>query len=135
MTPALPARILVVDDESVIRDLFTRVLALKGYTAVCAKSGPEALDTLKAAGQDFLMAFLDIIMPGLDGVETLQEIRALRPDLPVVMMTGYAVEGKIKEAMAAGAFDYMFKPFDIAEIVTHIQKVTKRKALKPLVTE
>ncbi len=126
-------KILVVDDEKVMRDLFTRVLNLKGYQVTTAESGKEAVEKVKEKEFDIaFIAFVDVVMPDMDGVETVKAIKNINPNVHVVMMTGFAVEDKIKEAMQAGAMDYLYKPFDIMEIMTVIGKVEKKAKLKPL---
>ena len=130
---AKPLKILVVDDEQVMRDLFTRVLKLKGYTVTTVESGKEALKKIKE--EEFDIAFVDIVMPEMDGVETFRAMKKANPKVHVVMMTGFAVEDKIKAAMQNGAIDYLYKPFDIVEIMTVIGKVEKKAKLKPLSEE
>lgn len=125
-----PIKILVVDDEQVMRDLFTRVLKLKGYSVTTVDSGKEAVEKVKT--EEFDIAFIDVVMPEMDGVETFRAIKKVNPKVHVVMMTGFAVEDKIKEAMQNGAIDYLYKPFDIVEIMTVIGKVEKKAKLKPL---
>lgn len=127
---ASPMKILVVDDERVMRDLFKRVLTLKGYPVTAVESGKEAVEKVKEA--EFDIAFVDIVMPEMDGVETFRAIKKVNANIHVVMMTGFAVENKMREAMQNGAIDYLYKPFDIAEIMTVIGKVEKKAKLKPL---
>lgn len=127
---ANPMKILVVDDEQVMRDLFTRVLKLKGYLVTTVDSGKEAVEKVKE--EEFNIAFVDVIMPEMDGVETFKAIKEVNPKVHIVMMTGFAVEDKIKEAMRQGAIDYLYKPFDIVEIMTVIGKVERKAKLKPL---
>lgn len=126
-------KILVVDDEQVMRDLFKRVLSLKGYSVTAVDSGKESVEKVKANGFD--IAFVDVVMPVMDGVETFRALKEANPKLHVVMMTGFAVEDKIREAMKNGAMDYLYKPFDIVEIMAVIGKVEKKAKLKPLSEE
>lgn len=122
--------ILVVDDEKVIRDLFKRVLGLKGYSVTVAESGKKAVEKLKK--EEFNIAFIDIVMPEMDGVETFKAIKEINPEITGVMMTAFAVHDKIEKAAQHGAIDYLYKPFDIVEIMTIIGKVEKKANLKPL---
>ena len=103
-------RILVVDDEFVVRDSLKEWLADEGFQVDMAESGAEALE--KLAREDFHLMLLDIKMPGMDGVEVLKRSKELRPGLPVVMMTAYATVETAVEAMKIGALDYLMKPFD-----------------------
>ena len=122
--------ILVVDDEKVIRDLFKRVLGLKGYSVTVAESGKNAIERVKK--NEFDIAFIDIVMPEMDGVETFKAIREINSGITGVMMTAFAVHNKVEEAAQYGAIDYLYKPFDIVEIMTIIGKVEKKANLKPL---
>jgi CheY-like chemotaxis protein len=121
-------KVLVADDEAVMRDLFTQVLQVKGHKVVHAEDGKAAV--AKAGTEHFDVIFMDIMMPELDGVEALKEIKKNRPNATVVMMTGFAVEEKLREAMALGAFDFLYKPFNVVEIVGMLDKLRTRDHLK-----
>ena len=123
-------KVFVVDDEQVIRDLFTRILTAKGHEVISVDNGKDALQ--KVVEQSFDIVFTDIVMPGTDGIATFKAFRKLKPDLPVVIMTGFAVEDKIEEAMSLGAIDYLYKPFDISDIFSILNKFEKKKRLKPV---
>ena len=103
-------RILVVDDELIVRDSLKEWLAEEGFSVDMAASGLEALDQLTK--QSYQLMLLDIKMPGMDGVEVLQKARESSPDLKVIMMTAYATVETAVEAMKIGALDYLVKPFD-----------------------
>jgi len=129
--PALQrTRILVVDDEKVIRDLFTRVLGAQDVQVTTVGSGEEAVDKIRK--EPFDVVFLDMVMPGMDGLETFKVLKQIKPEIATVMMTGFAVEHKIKEALSLDAFDYLYKPFDVSEIMATLKKAAKRKYLKPV---
>ncbi len=115
--------VLVVDDEKVIRDLFKRVLEVKGYSVTTVESGDQAVETIKKGFFDVI--FLDIVMPGMDGVETLQAIREISKQKPVIVMTGFAVEEEVKNAFKLGAQDCLSKPFEIEEIIKAIEEALK----------
>lgn len=123
-------KILVVDDEQVIRDLLTQLLHMKGHEVALGVSGQEAVS--KAQAEAFDLIFMDIMMPDMDGVEALKQIRRQSSSAIVVMMTGFAVEEKIREAMAEGAFEFLYKPFNIMEVTVILDKLLKRKGLKPV---
>jgi len=106
----LAFRILVVDDELVVRDSTKEWLEDEGFRVDMAGSGGEALE--KLAGQHYDLVLLDVKMPGMDGVEVLKRAREMYPELPVVMMTAYATVESAVEAMKVGALDYLMKPFD-----------------------
>jgi CheY-like chemotaxis protein len=123
-----PRKILVVDDEPVICRLFSRILTDKGYEVDRAANGLEAVK--KAKEEDFDLVFLDIVMPKMDGLETCRALKALKPDLPIVIMTGYAVEEKIHEALRLGAIECVRKPFDIDAIVEVIKRAGAQRRQK-----
>ena len=109
-------RILVVDDELIVRDSLRAWLDdEEGFAVDTAESGPDALGKLEK--QSYQLMLLDIKMPGMDGVEVLKKAKETLPELQVVMMTAYATVETAVEAMKIGALDYLIKPFDI-EILT-----------------
>jgi len=122
-------QVLVVDDDQEIGYMFQRLLG--GPQAVTlARDGYEALERVKKDQYDLI--FLDVRLPGMDGVETLEVIKEIQPDAIVVMMSGYSVEDEIKRAMAMGAQDFIAKPFeDIDEIMT-IEEVARYLSLHEL---
>ena len=101
-------KILVVDDDPVVGRSFDRVLSPKGYAVISAASGAEALERLEAEKYD--MVYTDIKMPGMDGIEVAKRIKASRPWLPVVIVTGYGTEANEAEARAAGVAEFLHKP-------------------------
>ncbi|MDM8516474.1 response regulator [Desulfobacterales bacterium HSG16] len=114
--------ILIVDDELIVRDSLKEWLEIEGGFAVeMAQSGQEALERLKE--KKFRLMLLDIKMPGMDGVETLQKAKEILPDLHVVMMTAYATVETAVEAMKIGAMDYLIKPFDPDVLIPKIVKI------------
>jgi len=111
MSPMTTPRILVVDDETPVRVTLAANLELEGYEVVEAHDGPSALDHVRDSSFDLVIT--DIRMPGMSGVELFHEIRRLRPTLPVVLMTAFAVEGLVQEALREGAHMVLQKPFAI----------------------
>lgn len=114
--------IMVIDDEQVILDLFTRVLGAKGYNVICAKDGFEALEAAKDKRID--LVFIDIKLPGgMNGVGTFRMLKKEKPGIKAVMITGFSVEKEIAEAIKNGAVGALKKPFDnIQEIYDVIEK-------------
>ena len=106
------ARVLVVDDEPMIVEILTDFLSAQGYEVVGMQSAADALTTMAVATPDVLL--LDISMPLVDGMTVLRRVRALYPDLPVVMVTANSDEETAKNTLRRGAFDYVVKPFDFA---------------------
>ena len=112
-------RILVIDDEPQVGMIFSKVLQAAGYEVVAAETGEEGLKKLDTKPD---VVFLDIKLPGIDGIETLRRMRKITPDIPVVMMTAYQTVDTAVESMRLGACDYLIKPLDnnrIKEVVKH----------------
>ena len=119
-------KILVADDEVVIRNLFKRLLETKGHQVVTAKDGSEALDKIKE--EPFDIIFLDIVMPGIGGLKACQTIEKINPEAKIVMMTGYGAEAEeeIEKSLRAGAYECLHKPFTIKELLDTLEKVLKK---------
>ncbi|MEA1947088.1 MAG: response regulator, partial [Thermodesulfobacteriota bacterium] len=100
-------KLLMVDDEEQFRATTKKILDKKGFDTIVAESGEEAIDKIKENPD---VVILDIRMPGIDGHEALRQIKKLKPDLPVIMLTGHGAMPSAKEALATGAFDYLSKP-------------------------
>lgn len=122
------ANILVVDDEQVILDLFSRILGTRGHKITTAKDGYLAIEEVKKGKFDII--FLDIVMPGINGLETYKKIKEINPNAHTIMMTGYSVEELIEQAMIEGVQDCLHKPFDIVEIMKTVEKVLEVKKLE-----
>jgi len=105
------ARILVIDDEPVIRDLLVDVLSSKGYRVDTAEGGASGLKMADA--RQYSVVFTDIRMPGMNGVEVYKRLKIISPSSRVIVMTGYGLEEMIQEALNLGAFADIKKPFDI----------------------
>ncbi len=120
-------KILIVDDEQGMRRLLTRVLSREGFEAVAVGDGEEALREL--ATGDFDLAVLDIQMPGMTGLELLEEIKAFNPALPTIMITAYGTVESAVKALRAGAYDYITKPFETDEIKLTVGKALERERL------
>jgi len=108
------ARILVIDDDPGVRGILTAFLETRDHIVVNATNGQDGLDRL--SGEPFDMAFLDLQMPGMSGLELLTIIKERLPDLPVVVISGWADENLAKEALQSGAYEFLAKPFDLQDI-------------------
>lgn len=106
-----PLRVLVVDDEEIVRETIKRILKKEGVTVHTAECGNSAIALVKTEELD--VALLDIKLPGIDGVDTLIQLKAVKPKISVVMMTGYEVTERIEKAFEEGALACLHKPFDI----------------------
>ena len=109
-----PLKILIVDDQSSVRELLRAVLTEDGHAVETTDSGEGAVELLKTSYPDLVIT--DIRMPGMDGIETLQRIKSASPSTGVIMMTAYASVETAVSAMKLGAFDYITKPIDIDEV-------------------
>jgi two-component system response regulator PilR (NtrC family) len=121
-------RILIVDDEEVLRDVLDAVLRRDGFDVAMAASGEEALSVLDADDAVDLV-ILDIMLPGISGIDTLRAIRIANPNLPVIVITAYSsIDGAI-EAMKHGAFHYIPKPFKNEEVILTVNKALEQRRL------
>jgi two-component system response regulator PilR (NtrC family) len=121
------ASVLVVDDEEVMRDVLQGLLEREGCQVSLAASGEEGLELART--QSFDVAIVDVMMPGIDGIETLEELRKLDEDLPVVLITAF---GSIEHAVAAtkrGAFNYVTKPFKNEMVMVVVRNAVERRRL------
>jgi len=112
--------ILIVDDEKNYLLVLSAVLEEEGYEVLTALSGLEALETQKSSDLDLVLT--DMKMPGMDGIELLERIKAFDPDLPVIMMTAHGTVDKAVEAMQKGAYSYILKPFDNERLILYVKK-------------
>lgn len=108
------ARILCVDDEEVILDGFRKILAMGGYAVDTVETGQEALGLIQTRDYDFV--FTDLKMPLMSGTDVAKSVKHLRPDIDVIIITGYATVETAVECMKHGAMDYVEKPFSEDEL-------------------
>ena len=113
--------ILVVDDESDMRMALSHALSRSGYSVETASSGFEALEKFKS--EQFSMVITDLKMPEMSGMEVLDEIKKLSPQIPVIMITAYGTINNAVEAMKEGASDYILKPFSSETLDAAVKKV------------
>lgn len=125
--PKARARILAVDDESVILDSFRKILVLAGFSVDTVESGPEALLLVRQNDYDFV--FTDLKMPEMDGVEVVKSVKHLRPDVDVAVITGFGTIETAVDTISHGAVDYVQKPFTEEELVAFANRLLiKRRA-------
>ena len=130
-TRSVPERlsILVVDDAEGIRTYLKNLLSLKGYEVLLAEDGLAALEILRdGAAPDVII--LDIMMPGMDGIELLRKIKEAWPATPVIMLSVVGKAGTIVDAMNLGAADYLNKPFEEEELEIALQKLLETESLR-----
>jgi DNA-binding NtrC family response regulator len=119
-------RVLLVDDEKDFLETLVKRLKKRNLDPVAASSGLEAIGIAKENSIDVVV--LDVKMPDMDGIETLKELKRIRPSAEVIMLTGHADMEVAIQGMELGAFDYLMKPADIDELLYKIQDAYKRKA-------
>src|SRR6201982_4192916 len=119
--------ILVVDEEEIIRESVETLLRREGYDVRVAASGAEGLELARALPFD--AAIVDIMMPGLDGIATLDELKRIDEDLAVIIITAYASVESAISAMKSGAFDYITKPFKNDEVLVVVRNAMERRRL------
>ena len=120
-------KVLVVDDEEVMRSLFTDILQDKGYNVTVACEGQEAVGLVKK--DYFNIAFLDVHMPIMNGLDTLRAIRKINPKISIVMMDSFP-DFLLEQSEKEGAISCIHKPFDIKEVLMVIEKATQQQSEK-----
>ena len=122
----MPASILLVDDEKGFVDTMAKRLTKRGLTVGTAYDGQAGLDAL--AGSDNVdVVILDVKMPGMDGIEVLQAIKAAHPLVEVIMLTGHATVENAIDGMKLGAYDYMMKPCEMDELLAKVEEAYNKK--------
>lgn len=122
--------ILIVDDEREFLELMQKRLARREMTVSTAADGMSALKAVQAnlegpAGERFRVVVMDVLMPGMDGLETLQQMKAIAPDLPVILLTGHAAMDVAVQGLDLGAYDYMLKPVAISELIIKMEDAVR----------
>ncbi len=118
--------VMLVDDEAPFVETMTKRLEKRDLVILQAFDGQEALEKLKK-NRNLDVIILDVKMPGMDGLETLREIKKEHPIMEVIMLTGHATVESAIEGMKLGAFDYLMKPCDIDQLILKVEEATKRK--------
>lgn len=125
MTMNPSPRVLLVDDEERFRMTTGRLLGVRGFDAVPVGSAKEALDELWKSDYDVVV--LDVRMPGMNGIEALAEIKRIRPEVEVIILTGHASVDVAVEIMRLGGYEYLLKPCPIDELVDKIERAYERR--------
>lgn len=112
--------ILVVDDEAMIRNLLEKILTKEGYKILLAKDGQEALEIINAKKVDMIVS--DMKMPRMSGLDLLKSVKKDRPEIGVVIMTGYGDTYTVKDALLLGADEYITKPFKSYEMLMIVER-------------
>ena len=115
--------ILVVDDHRSMRQTLSGIIQEQGHRVTQAEDGYQAMNEVKKTSFD--LVFMDIVMPGINGVQVLREIKKIDPEVVVVMMTGFSVEHLVDDAVAEGAISVMYKPFKPAQVMGFVESAYK----------
>lgn len=121
-------RILVVDDELFVRELLLEFLSAQGFEVLLADSGEKAVEVIQTQLADIVL--VDLKMPGIDGIETLKQIKKIAPDVLAIIMTGYPTIESSIEALRHGASDYVVKPFKLNDLKSSIENALQEHKLK-----
>jgi CheY-like chemotaxis protein len=119
--------ILLVDDEAKVLDILARFLGTLGYSVLTATRGWEALRTFESNKMNIDLVVVDMIMPGMNGRELFDQMRAMRPSLRTLVSTGYSVEGEVSDLMKRGCNGYIQKPFSIKALAREIRRILDEK--------
>jgi DNA-binding NtrC family response regulator len=122
----MKTRVLLVDDEEEFAGALAERLSLRDYDVSTASSGEEALEKLKS--YNFDVVILDVVMPGISGIDALRAIKSSKPLTEVIMLTGHATVETAIEGMKLGAYDYLMKPCETEDLVTKIDRAQNKKA-------
>jgi two-component system, cell cycle sensor histidine kinase and response regulator CckA len=118
--------ILLIDDDRIMRSSCTRVLAREGYSIICAEDGIQGLQEIDSnPGIDLIL--VDQLMPGMSGMDLLAHARSMRPELPVVVIPGFATEECIRETKQKGALDCLVKPFTPEQLRSAVKRALNAK--------
>lgn len=119
-------KVLLVDDEKDFIETLAQRLEARNLHVAAVSNGDEAVERLR--NEDFDVVVVDMLMPGKDGIETLRELKAVRPLVEVILLTGHATAESAVRGMKLGAFYYLMKPADIKSLLENIAKAFQRKA-------
>ncbi len=122
------SRILIIDDDKQICAILSDLVKGEGFEATVAYEGEKALKIVRSAAPDLLL--VDMMLPGMDGMEVLRQVKDLDPELPVVFITGHADARGAVKAIKAGAHDYLSKPFDNQDVIRVVHRALAERELK-----
>jgi DNA-binding NtrC family response regulator len=121
-------KILVVDDDEMVREIIVSILLQQGYSVISAKDGLDAISFLLML-EDVRLVITDLKMPGADGIEVLEHAIKNNPDIAVVILTAFSTIETALKAVKKGAYDYLTKPFKVEEIIFVAEKAFKREMI------
>ena len=122
--------ILVIDDEQIMREGCSRILSKDGWAVICAENGNQGLGEIQARSDTIDVILLDLMMPGMSGMEVLDHVRTIDPNLLVIVITGYATVESAVEAMKKGAYDFIPKPFTPDQLRIVVRRALEKRTLQ-----
>jgi two-component system, OmpR family, phosphate regulon sensor histidine kinase PhoR len=122
--------ILVIDDEQIMRDGCSRILSKDSWIVLTAENGKKGLEEIQGHSESMDVVLLDLMMPGMSGMEVLDQIRGIDPNLPVIVITGYATVESAVEAMKKGAYDFIPKPFTPDQLRIVVKRALEKRSLQ-----
>ena len=120
----------MIDDELIMRDGCTRILSKEGWSVITAENGQQGIEAVQTRPEEIDVILLDLMMPGMSGMEVLDQIRMIDPNLLVIVITGYATVESAVEAMKKGAYDFIPKPFTPDQLRIVVRRALERRALQ-----
>jgi len=115
--------VLLVDDEEMIIKVAQAMLEKLGYSVVVAKDGKQAVDIVKRKGDEIDLVILDLIMPGIKGGKAFDLIHEIQPAMPVILSSGYSLNGQANDILQRGCNGFIQKPFNISELSQKVRKI------------
>lgn len=122
----LPGKILVVDDEAMLRDLLKEVLEAKGYSVITASNGAAAVEIYEKKKGEIDLVILDMLMPGMSGLETFRLLKEVDQNIRAVISSGYVDKNKVVQLKREGVLDFIAKPFSVSELTSKVQRFLKK---------
>lgn len=119
-------RLLLIDDEDAFRETVEKLLTYRGFDVSTAADGAQGMRAVLRGGVEVVI--LDVKMPGLDGIETLRELKRIQPDLEVIILTGHLLKSTEQEGLKLGAFAYLTKPCSVADLVSIVGAALESRA-------
>jgi PAS domain S-box-containing protein len=123
-------QILVIDDEQIMREGCTRILTKEGWSVIAVDNGAKGLEEIKGRSEKFDVILLDLMMPGMSGMEVLDHVRTIDPNLLIIVITGYATVESAVEAMKKGAYDFIPKPFTPDQLRIVVRRALEKRTLQ-----
>jgi len=122
-------RILVIDDEAIIRDLLKDILDMLGYEVLVTGSPLEAIHIFEKEHQNIHLVILDMIMPEMNGRQLFRELKRINPTVKGILLSGYSLEGEVEKSLSEGIIDFLQKPVSIKELSSVLERITNSDAL------